>query len=71
MQSLESGEARDGFQATTPLMLATIGFALNAGEEIAAQEALEMFIEVSSLSDPMCDGCRSGLHVKTYPEVKV
>lgn len=44
---LELQEARDAFQATTPLMLSTIGFALNAGEETAAQEALEMFIEVA------------------------
>lgn len=66
MQSLESQEARDGFQATTPLMLATIGFALNAGEETAAQEALEMFIEVISLSDgsPRLTGCFSKIIVK-------
>jgi len=30
-------------------MLATIGHVLNAGEETAAQEALEMFIEVRAL----------------------
>ena len=46
MQSLESQTDRDKFQSMVPLMLGTIGHVLNANEETAAQEALEMFIEV-------------------------
>lgn len=46
MQSLEAQSDRDKFQSIVPQMLSTIAHVLNAGEETAAQEALEMFIEV-------------------------
>ncbi|KAK9810031.1 hypothetical protein WJX72_003666 [[Myrmecia] bisecta] len=47
IQELEDPADRDKFQPMLPAMLQTIAFALNAGEEVAAQEALEMFIEVA------------------------
>ena len=52
LQALEAQSDRDKFQAMTPLMLAAIGKALNANEETSAQEALELFIEVSATFTP-------------------
>ncbi len=52
VQALEAQSDRDKFQAMTPLMLAAIGKALNANEETSAQEALELFIEVSVTLTP-------------------
>ncbi len=46
---MESQSDRDKFQGLVPLMLNTIAHVLNAGEETAAQEALEMFIEVQAV----------------------
>lgn len=52
VQALEAQSDRDKFQAMTPLMLAAIGKALNTNEETSAQEALELFIEVSVTFTP-------------------
>ena len=42
---MEDPSDRDKFQSTTGPMMETIMHALNSGEEVAAQEAIEMFIE--------------------------
>jgi hypothetical protein len=47
ISELESAEERDKFQAILPALLACIGRALNEGDETAAQEAIEMFIEIA------------------------
>ncbi|PSC74524.1 ARM repeat-containing [Micractinium conductrix] len=47
ISELESAEDRDKFQATLPALLACVGRALNEGDETAAQEAIEMFIEIA------------------------
>ncbi|GBG66984.1 hypothetical protein CBR_g74670 [Chara braunii] len=51
VQTLETAEERDKFQDLLPAMMQTLNLALNAREELAAQEALEMFIEVAG-SEP-------------------
>jgi len=47
IQVLEEPAERDKFQHMILPMLATLGNTLNSGDEAAAQEALEMFIEVA------------------------
>lgn len=47
ISELESAEDRDKFQSTLPALLACIARALNEGDDGAAQDALEMFIEVA------------------------
>lgn len=47
ISELESPAHRDKFQAHVPAMLETMAQALNSGEEAAAQEAVELFIEVA------------------------
>ncbi|KAL4452685.1 hypothetical protein ABPG75_008347 [Micractinium tetrahymenae] len=47
ISELESADDRDKFQGTLPALLACIGRALNEGDESAAQEAIEMFIEIA------------------------
>lgn len=47
MQELEEPSERDRFQSTIPTQLSVIWNTLQAGDEGAAQEALELFIEVA------------------------
>jgi importin-5 len=47
IQSLENSADRDKFQAAVPLLLQVVAGALNAGDEVAAQDAIEAFIEVA------------------------
>jgi hypothetical protein len=47
IQMLESQSDRDQFQSTIPVMLSVLGSALNAGDEVVAQEAVEKLIEVA------------------------
>ncbi|KAL4539354.1 hypothetical protein Ndes2437B_g02265 [Nannochloris sp. 'desiccata'] len=47
IQMLENPVDRDQFQSMVPLMLSVIGAALNSGDEVAAQEAVEQLIEVA------------------------
>jgi len=47
IQETQDASMRDGFQDTVPLLLAAIGQALNQGEEQAAQDATELFIEIA------------------------
>jgi hypothetical protein len=47
IQMLENPVDRDQFQSMVPLMLNVIGAALNTGDEVAAQEAVEQLIEVA------------------------
>jgi importin-5 len=47
LQELDSPVDRDKFQTMIPAMLQTVAHVLNAGEEIAAQEALELFIDLA------------------------
>ena len=44
---LENPADRDQFQSMVPLLLNCVGAALNAGDEVAAQEAVEQLIEVA------------------------
>ena len=46
-QELEDAGERDRFQSTIPAQLGVIWGTLQAGDEAAAQEALELFIEVA------------------------
>ncbi len=46
-QELEEPAERDKFQSTIPTQLSVIWNTLQAGDEGAAQEALELFIEVA------------------------
>lgn len=46
-QELKEPSERDRFQSTIPTQLAVIWNTLQAGDEGAAQEALELFIEVA------------------------
>uniref|UniRef100_A0A0C9QU83 TSA: Wollemia nobilis Ref_Wollemi_Transcript_9431_3919 transcribed RNA sequence n=1 Tax=Wollemia nobilis TaxID=56998 RepID=A0A0C9QU83_9CONI len=47
VQSLESSQDRDLFQDLLPAMIETLRRSLELNEEVIAQEALEMFIEVA------------------------
>lgn len=47
MQELDDPVERDKFQSTIPAQLALIWNTLQAGDEGAAQEALELFIEIA------------------------
>ena len=47
MQELEDPVERDKFQSTIPAQLRLIWNTLQAGDEGAAQEALELFIEIA------------------------
>ncbi|KAL6776649.1 IPB2 [Auxenochlorella protothecoides x Auxenochlorella symbiontica] len=47
IQELESPAEREKFQALVPALVQTIGHAIQAGDEPAAQEALELFIELA------------------------
>eukprot|EP00897_Mesotaenium_endlicherianum_P006572 jgi/Mesen1/5943/ME000301S05074 len=51
VQTLENSQERDGFQDLLPGMLQTLSLALQSREEPAAQEALELFIEIAG-SEP-------------------
>lgn len=44
---LENAADRDQFQSMVPLLLNVVGAALNSGDEVAAQEAVEQLIEVA------------------------
>lgn len=57
VQTLETAVERESFQDLLPGMLQTLSLALNNGEEAAAQEALEMFIEVAG-TEPRFLRCR-------------
>jgi len=47
VQTLETAQDREQFQDLLPGMIQTLSLALNNHEEAAAQEALEMFIEIA------------------------
>ena len=47
IRALDSPADRDRFQSALPLMLAVVGAALNAADELAAQTAVELLIEVA------------------------
>ena len=47
IQMLENPVDRDQFQQMVPLLLSVVGAALNSGDEVAAQEAVEELIEVA------------------------
>jgi hypothetical protein len=47
IRALDSPAERDSFQAAVPALLAVVGAALNAGDELAAQQAVELLIEVA------------------------
>ncbi|KDD75633.1 hypothetical protein H632_c581p1, partial [Helicosporidium sp. ATCC 50920] len=47
VEELESASERDRFQDLVPLLIQTIGRALNSGEDPAAQDALALLIEIA------------------------
>lgn len=47
ISGLENPNDRDQFQPMVPLLLAAVGQALNAGDEVTAQEAVERLIEIA------------------------